>query len=579
MDNLITLPQSCTETILQDGLALRRSEAFRAMPDRFISGRRLLRGKVTDSFHFVDHPQVELNADEDSVVGFRCDCPDYRLQRCFCVHCAALVGESARLADTCKTSCENADPAEVPTVQTVSAEIPAAKSDCIPKLKDLSYSFCNSQSDLYPGTSRYRIPKKRFTQVFGNVARAETFFSYHKSWGGSCFGFCSTSTFLYQPDSPVTPADFRAGASVPSELKLSDVCQELDLSLLQYIECLQILQYGYNLSLEREINRRDPNCLDRMVQKVQSFQKGEGTPVVMCVWKSPKLDGGHAILPFRVEKLSSTEDRLHIYDPNCPLQTRYATLTKDRSGHYLDWRFPMYNEELYSGKSGSPLSMCAYETYKTAWEHRGTPGADNLLYVPSGVCLRSPEGAVLARVTEDGVESFRDNIFQIAVPEGEGNSQYLLSLPVGAYTLHLEDPQQEALYAQLTGMNYCVSLNTAAREASLCVVEDSRLAVARIPAAGCSYTITILNTEGAEREQLVLAGITGTEGLHLMLKDGQLYAEGLTEQTALYINEEQMPVFRYIAPLIRENPQEEEEQEEELIPNTEVKKEPDEPQG
>lgn len=542
MDNFITLPKNCRETILQEGLSLRQSKAFVPLPDRFLAdGRRLLRAKVTDHFNFVDHPQVDLDSSGTAVSGYRCDCPDHRLSKNFCVHCAALVAHRAQLC------CEDAfGPAEAAPVLTESA--PKAT-----RLEDLSYRFCNSSQDLYPGVSKPRIPLERYIQLFGNNARARSIYQRNTGWHGSCSGFVSSSTLLYQPDSGISLSDFRTDAKLPSQLQLADRSKKMDLTLHQFIEATQILQYATPIIYEKDRHLRKPRPIEQVVEQVVAFQEGKGEPVVLSVYKTPRFTGGHAILPFRLERISRTEDRLHIYDPNCPMTIRYATLQKDAAGRYLNWRFPMYDDTLYSSLTGGKCTMTRYSVHKQAWEHRGSPDVDNMLSVDAGTALLSAEGELLARIGDEGVESFREDIYQIPEDFGDGQDSILLSLPADAYTLRLEDPTKDVLRARLTGIDFSVTLNTSAREASLCVNDREKLALARICQPNCRYTIEILNTAGEALEETVLTGITQADGLHLMLKDGQLYADGLTEQTALRVNEAQVSL-EYIIPLAQEEP-------------------------
>ena len=96
MDTRIKLPESCSSAALQDGSKLLQSKVYFPLPQNILPGGKiLLRAKVCDSLNFVDHPKVELDTFDNTVSGFSCDCPDYRANHRFCMHCAALVLELA----------------------------------------------------------------------------------------------------------------------------------------------------------------------------------------------------------------------------------------------------------------------------------------------------------------------------------------------------------------------------------------------------------------------------------------------------------------------------------------------------
>lgn len=544
----VKFPDSCVEATLREGQEICKTNGFHMLPESVLPDGKtmLLQGKVCDSFCFVDHPQVELDLPSATVTRFQCDCPDYRMNRSFCAHCAALVLAMERKLDI---KMVEQTPVEEPAQAPV--QVDAAP---IPELKEFSYSFCNSSWDLYPGVKEPRIPQARYIEVFGNNARAKMLYRTAGLWGGSCYGMVATATLLRQSDGGTEPADFNSTAKIPSQLKLKDRSQSLNMTLHHFIEAMHVLQSCKSIYDPMVKYLYDPLCMETLAKRVAAFQQGQGDPVVMDVWMTPRYDMGHAVLPYRIESISPTKDKLHIYDPNWPMQTRYAYFEKDEQGHYLNWRFPMNDHKEYNSKNGSQLSMEPYELYKKAWDNRGTLAVDNLLNVAAGVALYAEDGTLLVRVTDNGVESFKDDIYQIPKLHGNADSQLVLSLPAGAYTLRLEDPQQDKLTAMLAGTDLSVTIATDAREASVCVDDSQMLVMARILTPGCHYNIEILNTAAEVHEEAVLMGMTGETGLHLMQKDGLLYADGLTERTALFINEEQADLDR-IAPMHEENEQ------------------------
>lgn len=545
MDISIKLSENVGSSVFQDGSTLLKSEAYSPQHRRILpDGKIQLRAKVRDKFNFVDHPVVETDAAGKCVTEFRCDCPDYRTNHEFCVHCAALVldfAEKMNLVYATIPEPEAVCDAEEEAVEKGSQ--PVEKAPC---LTDFSYKFCNSSWDLYPRIREPRIPQERYIQAFGDIARARSIYRMAGLWGGSCYGMSSTATMFQQSNEDTLISDFNESARIPSELQLGDCHQTLDMTLHQYIEMMQILQYSQCIRHESYTNRTSPNCLQILTQRVEEFHAGKAGPVIMHIWKNPKLEGGHAIVPYRLERTDDSEDILHIYDPNKPLVTSYAYLQKDEQGNYLNWRFPMSEYNVYSSsETGAALSMTTYEVYKTAWDNRGGPEVDNILSIKAGTAVKNTEGELLVRVTDNGVESYRDDIYQISVTEGGANGEVMISLPAGQYVICQEDLRENELSVHMAGIDLSVVAAATASEVVVQVEDESKIASVQIP-QNSRYHIEILNTSAQTPEEVFLSGMTEAEKLNLIQKEGQLYADGLTTQCSLYINDVQQSLDRII---------------------------------
>ena len=542
MDMQIRLPETCSEEILQEGRRILKSKTYFPLPiSVHQDGSLLLKAKIRDSFNFVDHPVVDVDATWGAVTWFLCDCPDYLKNRNFCAHCAALVLE---LADNTPATCSGVMSREEVDTMPDNLEETAPKSAELPYLEEFSYTFCNSRWDLYPGVREPEIPLERFHQAFGRSARAMTLYRRHGKWGGSCHGISVTACMFRQGNEHTSISDFSAVATKPSELQLSDFNKAINMTLHQYVELMHILQFDWDVITETNQTARDPQCLDQLVQKTKAFQQGLGDPVVMGVFKNANYEGGHAIVPFRVEPAGDGEDLLYIYDPNHPMVTRYAYLQKDEQGNYLNWRFPMNDRDTYASQTDGQLTMNTYEVNKRAWDNRGGRKEQNMMNVLPGVAIMNAEGEVLARVTERGVESYCEDVCQIPLLDCVADGSVMLSMPAGVYGVCLEDSAKDELSVQLTGTDLSVEIATPAREVVVQVKDKAVVASVRISQQNIPYSIGILNTVGGEQEEVFLSGMTGAEALHVVQKNGQLYADGLTEKCTLYINEVQQSLDR-----------------------------------
>lgn len=532
----LMLPMSNSEkhALLHDAaVALQLGCLYSVREQSQPDGTLVVSAKLSDSFGFVDHPQLTTVQPRGELVDFRCDCADFRKARRFCVHCAALADRF--FEEICTRSCTLQE--EAPVVPLF-PEAPASP----PPVEQISYTFCNSRQDMYPGKLNPRIPLVRYQQMYGNNARARMLYARHPRWGGSCFGITATASMFFLPEDPVTAPDFRVGAVYPADLQLTSRSKQLHMTLHTFIEGMHILQSHERISRPRNRQLRNPHCLDELCQRVLHFQQTKTEPVAMGVWRTPRFDGGHSIFPYWLEPQADGQDRLYIYDPNHPRKIRYAYLGKNDTGHYISWRFPMNDFTEYSSAAGGQLSFDTYADYKQTWNERGGEQSDAMMSVPRSVAILRTDGTVLFRVTQEGTESFCDDMFQIPMTDLDdgADEQVLLSLPAGNYLVRSEDPRRESLQVQLTHTQQSICVRTSAPEIEILADDRAMTVSARIARAGCSYAIELDAVYEDESRTIVLEGTTAEGGLCFGCCSGTLRAEGtLTgELASLYIDEE-----------------------------------------
>ncbi len=558
MDPVITLPVHAGTDVLRQGVALCKTAAFRPLPEISLpEGRLQLQARVTDSFQFVDFPQLELDASGTAVSRYRCSCPDYRLEQRFCIHCAALATHRARQLRS------------ISSIQTAAEEPELPESAGISKTNagvgDFSFHFANSAWDLYPGQPEPQISQEIYYLVFGKNARAMMLYRNQGPWGGNCFGMAYAAAMLQQPDSGIRPADFHWFAKLPSKLNIGHYCKKLDLTVLQFIEALYLTQMCPSVFSQTHQNLNDPETLNRLIRRVRSYELGHCGPPGMLVMGAR---GGHALLPLHLSTRKTGPDILHLYDCNYPLETRYAYLEKDGKGGYSGWEYPLSEEEAYASKQGDRISTASYELVKEAWENRGQPSATPTLFTTPGVAICSASGVRLARVTASGVESDRADIFQIPLLRETGDSPVLLSLPAGTYLLCQEDPDQKQWQAALMGDQVALSLSTNARQAQLRLDEENALVQANISQPGCRCTLETVHSLHGQVETAQITDITDAQGITLAQKDGQLYARGISRDALVYVDDTLVPGSLYVQPLEQELlPQPAEEPEPALLTN------------
>lgn len=537
---MLTISDSEKQSLMQqasDFLQFGRLHAVREEPRA--DGALVVSAKFSDSFGFVDHPRLTILPPTGELVDFRCDCGDFRKTHCLCGHCAALA--DAFFEEICTASArvvQEEIPEEAPMVPLSPQALPSP-----PPVEQISYRFSNSRYDLYPGKDNPRIPLARYQQVFGKNARARALYHAHSSWGGSCFGFTTSVSMFFTPEDPMSAPDFKVDAVYPADLSLTSRSSQLHMTLHTLLESMQIIQYD-NMLIQRPRNThlQDPNCLDQLCQRVLNFQQTRQNPAGMGIARNSRFDGCHEVFPYWLEISPNGQDRLHIYDPNHPMETRYAYLEKDETGHYTNWRFAMNDHTEYASATGGQLFFDDYSDYKKAWDQRGGESSEAMMSVPRNVAIADASGKVLFRVTAEGTESFCDNIYQIILTDmgEESDGQVMLNLPAGNYLIRSEDPQRKTLEVMLTHTQQSITVRTDAPEVELLADDTSMIVCARIAQEGCRYCMELDAVYEDDSRVIQLEGITAAGGLTFGCYNGILRSEGsLNEELAtLYIDEE-----------------------------------------
>ena len=150
-------------------------------------------------------------------------------------------------------------------------------------VEDLSYWFCNCAEHLYPGQKNPRIPLKSYQRIFGQCPYSLSLHRRSKSWGGSCSGITFTSAMLFLPDSGADITDFSPKAELPSQLQLSDVSEKLSMTLHDFVESAQLVQYSPVFYEPRREWMNHPQILETLAQRVADFQATGENPVGMSI--------------------------------------------------------------------------------------------------------------------------------------------------------------------------------------------------------------------------------------------------------------------------------------------------------
>ena len=558
-----------SKSILEKGrVLLKKNRQMRARQEALGDGILQLSASFFDDFNFVDHAKVTVDAKAMRLISAFCDCPASQKGLSLCPHCAALLlralGEDPAAAPEPAAEPEPvAEPEPAPEAEqppepaaepepapeavqppeaagtngpAENVELPAdfaveGQGDPGPGIVDLSYKFCNCRAHLYPRQANPRIPLERYIQVFGDNLRARTYYEDEKEWGGSCFGMTSSSGLFYQPGNQVSLQDFHRGAAYPKDLELTDVNRGWEFpnfSLHAFIEAMQISQNGELIRIyNRYLRIPLPERIRLLCEKVKNFEATGTKPVIMAVWADPRFHGGHAVFPYRYERLTQLKSRLHIYDPNCPGRVRFCDLRQDSTGKYLSWRFLMSSDKVYSDDRGSQLSMMDYDAFHTRWESRGgsMPTADFVTECED-LTVRDSRGKDMFRIAAGIVTELDENVWtQHPMYGGPEQSRCMVRLPQGSYQVLNDDPETPLAF-RLTAEAVAVEVETASAAAVATVNDEKHLESVVLAESGKTFAVRLRTMT----QDVRVRGVTGQEKAVLASNADRLLLRNLKEE-------------------------------------------------
>ena len=509
--------------------------------DRQISAR----ARAIDLFNFVSHPQLRIHANGERLLYYRCDCPDYRLRGKYCEHCAALaeqLGREEAALEIPPASAAAGDPA-LPEF-----EIEADPNDDLYEvsLRDLTYRFSNSFQDLYgdagPSLQPFCISEKSFIQMHGLLFGRELYrMLKDQTWRGNCFGFTSSSALMFCRGTDVHVTDFRAEAEAPSQLSLKDAHHSWDLTVASFIEMMQIGQVNEKVINWRNALQNGAFRLRDVVFLVDSFSRSGENPILIDIWGP--CDGqamGHSIFPYRFERQSKNNGRLLIYDPNFPGRIRYMPVEIDDDGNFVHWRYFMNDYVMWGDEvPESYMTYVSYDMFFQLWSERcGAKGGSTMLQVPQNVVVEDSLGAAVLKVSEEGVETYRDDVREIRITTGTGTQgKRMFYLNPGAYLIRSTDAERETLEFRLICGNHAAAVNTQSQTAAICISDTEDVNSVSVQEKNRAYRIELSTEKDNALERAELSGTTGEYGVTFARVKGELCAEH-AENAELRINDE-----------------------------------------
>jgi len=243
-----------------------------------------------------------------------------------------------------------------------------------------NYSFANTYTSFGYGYT-YRIPIERYISVFG-ITEGTQKYNYGGYWGGSCYGFSSTSLMFFK-----NKLNYKKYNSTASSLYNIPAPKTPSASLTILMERYQIAQSMNIVSRERSAYFDN---YKKIIEAVQHFEKTGENPIILCVWRN---GGGHAVVPYKCVANDSGGYSIYVYDNNYPTNTeRIVTINKDmKSFSYGNYNRSIsfnYADTVHNALEGVSLMD---EEYNTATV---TVNSDNISFTDiNGVDIENINGA------------------------------------------------------------------------------------------------------------------------------------------------------------------------------------------
>ena len=428
-------------------------------------------------------------------------------------------------------------------------------------LSDLTYSFTNTRAGFeYDRT--YKIPFSRYEAIFGAGSDfASKTFNAVKSWFGNCYGISATTSMMFQRNNGISADLFNNSAAHPQQLRLHDYSDQMDMDLLTFIETMQISQYSPSIARIREVNL---NQIRKLCADVTYFQNTGLNPVVVSVrGKSTKGSGGHAIVAYKLEQISETEDHLLVYDSNHPNDAScYITLQKNGAGAYtnewyyepLDWGSMKY---VGADRAGN-ISYYPYGAFYNVWQNRGTVAnsveevdsfettstkMENMELLTVNVneaSIYDSKNDLAATIRNGELRTFQSDIYildDVGIT-GDGAAEengISIWLPIGDYTLVNDDSSVSSFEVSMAHNKQSATVATAAKRIIFHVNDRELLNCVQISEHNQEFSINLSSTIPDSKASVQVSGTTGDTMFTVMQYDGDVRLGGIDSASNLRV--------------------------------------------
>ena len=389
---------------------------------------------------------------------------------------------------------------------------------------DVGYGFDNySKPNISYNLCKY---------MFGNNMRALEVYKSDIGNGGCCFGFAASAALIDVTTSAPYLNSFTGSRSSISKLAKSDRSSSYGLSVTDFIEAMHISQVSGAMSCSYNLND--------LVSTVKQ-QTDAGRPVLIAVrgYYNGRY-GGHAILAFGYNQVSSTECRIRIYDSNHAYsasnmeETTLYVKRSSSSGAYNYWSYNMWSGLTWgSAYSGSSISYITFDTILNVWNNRGSLNMSNMNLVSTtedNFSLYDFNGNLVVEYTNGEMTYQADNVIDLPKlylsPNGDERLSNMFYVPIDLYTV-VDGTPDTPMDIMLADEKLSVTLSTDADTFDLAADGQTNTVSALLaPDEGTKYTVSLGTMMGEDIEEICIEGLGTGEPISLGLDNGELSIMG-----------------------------------------------------
>lgn len=302
---------------------------------------------------------------------------------------------------------------------------------------------------------------------------------YGQQWGGNCFGMSSTSAILNTGKIKVQSFDKKE--YFIKDLDLTDRNSTYNLTVAQFIECMQIAQFSDYI---QNVINKNTGKYSALVSQVKACQNGKGKPVVVGI---SSRYGGHAVLAYKWKKINSTTERVYVYDCNWPSRTSYITLKK-KNGNYTGYTFDFgIGNEVANSSAGDSLAYFTFSNIWKAWTSRDNTSKYSMLSTNAmNADIYNSNGILCAKISDGELESYDSSVFAAQIFDAECEDM-LIYLPDDDYTIVNKDDNELSASLHYGGS----TCEVRSRSATVRLSASNEPNVAISADSGDNYKITI----------------------------------------------------------------------------------------
>lgn len=385
--------------------------------------------------------------------------------------------------------------------------------------ESLTYKFDNS-NEGFDYVEDYNIPLSVYQYMYGNSSYAKELFDSKDKWEGNCFGMSSSSIMFNVNGDGVEVSNFSKNSTLPSQLNLSDVDISTQLTLKRFIEAMQISQYDSDIS-ETVFNNWDK--LGNLYKAVQDSEKGEGEPVIICVYGP---EGGHAMVGYKAD-----DKGIYVYDPNFPNDnTRVIKITQNNNGEADSWSYKI-NDTFNWGTSYDDcgISFVPYNVFYHVWEKNGSKCFDEfnmIRFSSDNMKILDEYGQEVAQVVDGKLNTNDSNIMQIMSTKvrkdemQDGDQGVELFLPSKKYTIENTGKNKE-FTTKVFGTDIHAEVKTEASKITMNLDDlDKENQIIIHAKSNEQYQINLKSMANHDKENVVVKG-TGTDKEDVQVSQSQ----------------------------------------------------------